>query len=655
MRDFVFAALVAWAAPVFAQEPPASPPAPADSAQSSAPVAADSSAVSGLVPPDSAAADSTTRAAADSASAANQYQPHPAVVSLAHFRADWSANYEVIPFRDPNEPIEPHGAATIGPFLRLHQGLRTRELSPLLGTESFALGGASSLSSALLFDGRTTSIPGTSGPHSEELVLSEVAGMGVVRGGAAALFGPEASSGAVLVAPRFPHHDELLARAAGEEGVDEYQRAYFQASRRLGSHAEFFSTAESRRCEGFFPGTKESDRLFSLRIRGDLPGPWQGEVDMRRFEGDERSGGFDQGEVIPMQVRRNDFDLKFFRPWDSTRGLLIETKLIQHKIENVDPLAPRTREVSTPMLHVTSDLPKWYKIDTVLRGEVTRWRIESEEDGHVDRFLQGAGALRVSGHFTEKFRVTETLRIDAEESRTPAYQGRFEAAWEVGALRLVGVASRNERIPDRSVPERDKYEVHNTALATLEWRMKSAVLSLEGEATDIDDVRPEPTFEEVRRRDAPTGAPLGTGEIRRGTIALSTSALTIPHAQVIGEFQFLTSFTARTAEIQETGVRLPGWAKWTWTGDGVLQHRFFHDELELRARGRLTHLADRIDFDGEDVVDAWVTDVLLEGEIGDALFFARFHDMLERADEIEPGYRFPGFSRTYGISWRFWG
>lgn len=660
MRFLPLFAVFLWTAPVHAQGPQTTPPAPADSAR--VPNAADSSrapsaasAADSLIAPDSTSAvDSTAQAAADSANA-NKFQPHPALESLGHFHADWSVNYEPIPFRDANEPVEPHGVATIGPLLRLRHGVRTRELSPLLGTESFALGGASSSSSTLLFDGRSISIPGTSGPHSEEVQLSEIASLGIVRGGAAALYGPDAASGAVLVAPRFPHHEELLARAAGEEGVDEYQRAYFQASRRIGRHAEFFTTAESRRSDGFFPGTKESDRLFAVRLRGDLPGIWQGEVDMRRYESDERSGGFDQGEVIPMQVRRNDFDLKFFRPWDASRGILIETKLIRHKIENVDPAAFRTREISAPMLHVTADLPQWYKFETVIRGEATHWRIESEEDARVDRFLQGAGALRLTGLFTEKFRMTGTVRIDAEESRNQAAQGRLEAAWEVGALRVVGVTSRNERIPDRGVPQPDTNEVHNTALAALEWRMTLGQISFEGEATDIDDVRSEPTFEEVRRRDAPSGPPIGTGEIRRGTVALTTDAFKIPHAEVLGAFQFLTSFTARTAEIEETGLRLPGWPKWTWTGDGSVAHQFFHDELKLCARGRLTHLGDRVDAEGEDVVDAWVTDVLLEGEIGDAVFFGRFHDMLERADEIEPGYRFPGFSYSFGLSWRFWG
>ncbi|NNE43181.1 MAG: hypothetical protein HKN12_03160 [Gemmatimonadetes bacterium] len=62
-----------------------------------------------------------------------------------------------------------------------------------------------------------------------------------------------------------------------------------------------------------------------------------------------------------------------------------------------------------------------------------------------------------------------------------------------------------------------------------------------------------------------------------------------------------------------------------------------------------------MDAAGAPVVDLWLTDVLLEGEIGDAVFFYRFHDGMNRADEVEPGIRFAGFSRMYGISWRFRG
>ena len=251
MRFLALFAVFLWAAPLHAQSPqpipPATiPPAPADSAR--APNAADSLSAPGAaradstIVPNSTSAVDSAQAAADSANA-NKFQPHPALESLGHFHADWSVNYEAIPFRDVNEPVEPHGVATIGPLLRLLHGVRTRELSPLLGTESFALGGASSLSSTLLFDGRSISIPGTSGPHSEEVQLSEISSLGIVRGGAAALYGPDAASGAVLVAPRFPHHEELLARAAGEEGVDEYQRALREAFKPL----ELFARSEARR------------------------------------------------------------------------------------------------------------------------------------------------------------------------------------------------------------------------------------------------------------------------------------------------------------------------------------------------------------------------------------------------------------------------
>ena len=92
-----------------------------------------------------------------------------------------------------------------------------------------------------------------------------------------------------------------------------------------------------------------------------------------------------------------------------------------------------------------------------------------------------------------------------------------------------------------------------------------------------------------------------------------------------------------------------------WTGDGFLERRFFEDELLARVRGRLAHYGDRPREGICADVDAWVTDVILEAGIGDAVLYYRFHDLLERADDIEPCYRFPGFSRMYGISWRFRG
>jgi hypothetical protein len=113
--------------------------------------------------------------------------------------------------------------------------------------------------------------------------------------------------------------------------------------------------------------------------------------------------------------------------------------------------------------------------------------------------------------------------------------------------------------------------------------------------------------------------------------------------------------TARSAENATTGERLPRRPARSWTGEASLERRFFSDELLARLGGRLTHLGDRLNDEGDDVDDAWVTDVLLEGRVGDAVFYYRFLDLLERADEIEPGIRLPGFSRTWGVTWRFVG
>jgi hypothetical protein len=99
---------------------------------------------------------------------------------------------------------------------------------------------------------------------------------------------------------------------------------------------------------------------------------------------------------------------------------------------------------------------------------------------------------------------------------------------------------------------------------------------------------------------------------------------------------------------------LPRRPRRTWTGEGSLARRLFHDDLLFRVRGRLTHYGDRVDGEGAPVADAWINDVVLEAEIADAVLFYRFQDLLERADEIEPGIRLPGFSHMFGLSWRFW-
>jgi hypothetical protein len=600
------------------------------------------------------AADSAARAAPADSAIAKIFRPHPAFVPLGDFRLDWSVNVERMPFRSADDPMEPLGVATMGHLLRLFPAVRTREISQGPGAESFALDGSGSSSSALLLDGSTITVPGTSGPHSEEIMLSEVSEIDVLRGGAAALYGPEAASGAALAQTRFPRHEDLLARAFGEEGVDEYQRASFQASRKMGSRAAFFTTTESRRLAGFFPGTKDVDRQFAAGVRVDLPRSWQGEANFRRFEGDERSGGIEDTPIIPLETRITDAHMKLFHPWSESKGLLWETRYRTEKIENVDPALGRTLEVSAPTIRITSDLPKWKRIETVLRAEATHWRIEHEEDERIERFWRGGAALRWGGLFGESLRVTETVRADAEEGQGAALQARFESSWQWKRLALLGVVSRNERFPDREAVDNDKNEIHHTGLGALELRIRGARFSVEGVASRVKDLRPEPAFEEVRRRDPQTLAPIGTGELRSGTVAIVTDPFAVPGAR-IGHLTIRTSFTLLSAEIEETGERIPLRARRTWTGDGALERRFFTGELLLRLRGRLTHLGDRLNFEGEKVADAWVTDVLIEGEIGDAAFHARFHDLLERADELEPGYRLPGFSHMYGISWRFWG
>jgi hypothetical protein len=174
-------------------------------------------------------------------------------------------------------------------------------------------------------------------------------------------------------------------------------------------------------------------------------------------------------------------------------------------------------------------------------------------------------------------------------------------------------------------------------------------------ARAIEDARREPTFEELRAREPVWDAPEGDVRIRGATVGLESSLFPFPGLRTLGDLRLHTSWTRSSAENRTTDTRLPRRAERTWTGDGSLQKRFFSAELLARLRGRLTHLGDRVDEDGEPVEDAWVTDVLLEGEVGDAVFFYRFHDLLERADEIEPGIRLPGFSRMWGVTWRFVG
>ncbi len=615
-----------------------------------------------IIRPDSTAAPMRSAATMDSAAAAHAdstaaprpfHRPHPAILSLSSFRLEWS-NAVRIPFREPADPMEPVALSTIGQMIRLQPGVRTRELSQGPSPESFAFGGAGSSSSDLLFDGVSLVLPGTSGPHSEEAVMSELAGVDLLRGGAAALYGPQAAAGAAVVVPRFPHVGDLLIRAVGEEGSDEFQRASFQASRHLGTRAGFFATMESRRIDGLFPGTKEVDRQFAGRLAGALPFGLEGEASIRRYEGDERSGGVDELPVVPVETRASHYGAKLFHAWDGARGALLELRWLREKVENDDDLTPRTRHYSVPEAHATIDLPRVGPLESVVRGEISRWRIETEGSPSIDRFLRGGGALRSSATFGA-LRATGTIRADAEEERDEAFHARVEGEWTEAPLSFGATLSRAERIPARDAPFSNLNEVHQGTTLRAAWTKGPATLSLEGDWTRVDHYRPEPSFEEVRRRDPADAAPAGTGELRGVTFGLDTETFPIPKAAVVGDLTFHTSFALRDDVMEETGERLPRVPGRLWTGEGVLSNEFFRNSLHARLRGRLTYLGDRLDENGAAVIDAWVTDVVGEAEIGDALLHFRLHDLLERADEIEPGYRLPGFSWMFGVSWRFWG
>ncbi len=604
----------------------------------------------------SAARIDSTAAPSDSATAAPRsvYRPHSAIASLSDFRLEWSAP-ERVAFREPNDPMEPVALATVAHILRLQPGVRTRELSQGPGQESFAFNGAGSSASDLRFDGSSIVIPGTSGPHSEDVVLSEIGDVSILRGSAAALYGPQAASGATVLRPRFPHAGELLVRVVGEEGSDEYQRASFQGSRHLGENAGFFGTMELRQIEGFFPETKEFDRQYAGRVGGRLPFGLEGEASFRRFEGDARSGGVDTLAVLPVVTRATHVGAKLFRAWDEARGGLLEMRFHRESIDNVDPSAPRKREITGPELQATVDLPPLLGLESTVRAEASRWRVEYMQISTIDRFWRTAAALRTSRAFGAGIRLTGTARLDTEEERDDALHARVEGIWAGRAWALSGAVAHGERIPAREAPLPDVSEVHDAATARLAWTGGPATLSTELDWTRVEDIRPEPSFEEVRRRDPADAVPIGTGDLRGLTFGVVTDPFPIPGAAVVGDLTFRTTFALRDDVLDETGAPLPGRARRLWTGEGLLSNEFFQDSLHARLRGRLTYLGDRVDVAFVDVLDAWVTDVIAEAEIADALLHIRFHDLLERGDEIEPGYRLPGFSWMFGVSWRFWG
>ncbi|MGQ0721715.1 MAG: TonB-dependent receptor [Candidatus Eiseniibacteriota bacterium] len=618
---------------------------------------------------DSAAADSTVAAeptAADSAFAADStaapdsaavvfapFRRNPTADDLAAFRLERSADLEQIAFGEPDDPIVAPGLQSLADVLRLSPSVRTREISQGPTSQSFELDGGGSGRADVLLGSRSIQVPFTSGPHTHEVMLSEISRARVVRGGAAALYGPESVSGAVVLDPAFPVVDDLVTRAFAEEGVDEYQRAGFQASRFLGRNAGFFLTTESRRIDGFFPGTKEVDRHFAGRIASRLPAGLEGELGHRRFEGD---GRFDHsGGIGTIETGRTEWSASVLRPAGEGRGTLLEGRWLSEKLKSVVSDTVTTRHVDGPLVRVTADLPDVAGWTSVARLEAVRWQIEDGQGDVTDVFWRGAAALRGTRAIGVGSGFTGTVRVDAEENDRNAVQTRAEAWTMLGPATFFAVASRGERFADRAAVQSSTNEVHRTAQAGARLSLGGLEARAIAFATRIEDLRPEPTLDELRAHVPSTAAPQGRGRIDGATAGIDTPRFAVPGLSWLGRLKLDTSFTLQEAENSDTGAPLPRRAERIWTGEGFLEHRFFRDELLARARGRLTHQGGRVDEDGELVVDLWLTDVLLEGEVGDAVFFYRFHDLMERADEIEPGFRLPGFSRTYGITWRFRG
>jgi hypothetical protein len=220
---------------------------------------------------------------------------------------------------------------------------------------------------------------------------------------------------------------------------------------------------------------------------------------------------------------------------------------------------------------------------------------------------------------------------------------------------LLGVASRGERIPDRGA-EGSANETALAGEAGLRWTPGRALFRAVGFGTRIEDYRRDATFEEVQAREPVLDAPIGTAEIVGATLGLDTGDFVFLGLPAVGTMRLASHFTWQRAELDD-GERIAGRPRRIWAGQGTLERRFFQDELLARVRGKLTHWGDRagLTIFGRETVDLWMTDVILEGEIGDAIFFVRFHDLPGRADAVEPGYRFPGYTRMYGISWRFVG
>ena len=599
-------------------------------------------------------ADSTAAPPDSTAPVAPPWVPDPSHETLRNFRPERSADVETRLLGSRSDAVERAGLVSLAGYLRLSPGVRTREMSQGPTAESFDLSGAGSAHSALLGPGTPFTMPGTGGPHSQEVGLGEIDGFSIVRGGAGALYGPDAVDGAVVTLPRDPLPDELTTRATAEEGVDDWQRGAFQLARRLGSSGGLFAATESRRIEGFYPGTKEVDRLFTGRVYGRLGHREEGRFDYRHYQGDGRMGGFDFGTIRSVLTKRDDLHAEVFRR-SPAGGALVEAHLAREKLETgISGPDPTTRNFLVPSLRITADLPSRGGLVATARAEVAHVRVETEEIFRTDSWLQSAAALRVTRAAGPGF-LTGTARLDADGDRPLQPQVRFEAELPAGRSTWFAIASRGERLPDRAAAAPDDAEVLLTGQAGV--RLETGPFLWRGAAfaTNVTDLRREPTFEEIRSRLPVLDGPQGDAELRGASAGFESRLFAAPGLSWMGALQMRSSVTGLSARNVTTDTRLPRRPRFTWTGDGSLEHRFFQDQLLVRLRGRLTHERDRVDESGAPVVDAWVTDVLLEGEVGDAVFFYRFHDLPQRADEIEPGIRLPGFSRMWGVTWRFLG
>ncbi|NNE43182.1 MAG: hypothetical protein HKN12_03165, partial [Gemmatimonadetes bacterium] len=159
-------------------------------------------------------------------------------------------------------------------------------------------------------------------------------------------------------------------------------------------------------------------------------------------------------------------------------------------------------------------------------AEGTRWRID-EEDVGIDAYWQGAAALRGTLPVGPGAGVTGTVRVDGEEGRRRAVQGRTEGWWTQGPLRVFGTASHNEQFPERGAVG-DENEVHRSAEAGLVFGRGGFRARVDGFVTRITDRRRDATLEELRAREPVLDAPVGNAQIEGVTAGVTTGLFHFP-------------------------------------------------------------------------------------------------------------------------------